>query len=59
MLQKILTKAGYLVAAMAGLIPGASFAAFEYNLPEPVAGITQEIYDLHMFAAYVGLPVVA
>jgi cytochrome c oxidase subunit 2 len=55
MLQKILAKAAYLAATVAALLPASGYAGYEYNLPEPAAGITQEIYDLHMLAAYVGI----
>ncbi len=35
------------------LVPLGASAAYEYNLPQPTASVTQEIYDLHMLTVYI------
>ena len=54
MLHKLMAKAASRIAALAALVPVVGHAKFEYNLPEPTASITREIYDLHMLTAWVG-----
>lgn len=44
-----------LLAASLLLTPFQVIAEFKYNLPEPAATITSEIYDLHMLTTYVAI----
>ena len=42
-----------LLAALLLSAPLQAQAAFEYNLPQPAATVTSDIFDLHMFTTYV------
>jgi cytochrome c oxidase subunit 2 len=48
-----------ILAAALFLTPLQVFAAFEYNLPKPVATITRDIFDLHMLTSYVAMIIMA
>lgn len=55
MLHKLRVMVGYLVAITATWLPASSYAEFKYNLPEPVSGITRDIYSLHNLTSIVGI----
>ena len=48
-----------ILAASLFLAPTQVLAAFEYNLPKPVATVTEDIFDLHMFTSYVAMIIMA
>jgi len=42
-------------AALLAMTPLSALAEFKYNLPDPAATITSDIYDLHMLTSYVAI----